>query len=192
MLRFSLKLICTGQDEILSLLATSRLMIFAVFEDPFLGSVHIDICFACHWRRSELSAHLLDFASLLNNWNYSKTSVPHISCFSEAIFNIWIGFLIFLSGLNQTFCADTQLFQVCHFIGKLHSLQEQHTHTYLARHWGTWKGSHLPGTLRDEGGTRNRVFLSEGAQCGGPLERAPLLGTLEDMLRKALDTGMSP
>jgi len=35
------------------------------------------------------------------------------------------------------------------------------------------------------------VFLSEEAQCGGPLGRAPLLGTLEDMLRKALDTGIS-
>ena len=29
------------------------------------------------------------------------------------------------------------------------------------------------------------------AQCGGPLGRASLLGTLEDMLRKALDTGLS-
>jgi hypothetical protein len=43
----------------------------------------------------------------------------------------------------------------------------------------------------DEGGSRNGVFLSEEAQCGGPLGRAPLLGTLEDMLRKALDRGIS-
>jgi len=35
------------------------------------------------------------------------------------------------------------------------------------------------------------VFLSKEAQCGGPLGRAPLLGTLEDMLRKAPDTGIS-
>jgi hypothetical protein len=39
----------------------------------------------------------------------------------------------------------------------------------------------------DEGGSRNGAFLSEEAQCGGPLERAPLLGTLEYMLRMALD-----
>jgi len=37
----------------------------------------------------------------------------------------------------------------------------------------------------DEGGSRNGAFL------GGPLRRAPLLGTLKDMLRKALDTGIS-
>jgi hypothetical protein len=43
----------------------------------------------------------------------------------------------------------------------------------------------------DEGGSRNAAFLSEKAQCGGPLGRAPLLGTLEDMLRKALDTSCS-
>jgi len=42
-----------------------------------------------------------------------------------------------------------------------------------------------------EGGSRNGVFLSE-AVCGGPLGRAPLLGTLKDMLRKALDMGISP
>ena len=35
------------------------------------------------------------------------------------------------------------------------------------------------------------MFLSEQAQCGGPLGRAPLLGTLEDMLRKAPDMGIS-
>ena len=40
-----------------------------------------------------------------------------------------------------------------------------------------------------EGGFRNGAFLSEGAQCGGLLGRVPLLGTLEDMLRKVLDTG---
>jgi hypothetical protein len=43
----------------------------------------------------------------------------------------------------------------------------------------------------DEGGSRNGVLLSEEAQCGGPLGKAALLGTLEDMLRKALDTGFS-
>jgi hypothetical protein len=43
----------------------------------------------------------------------------------------------------------------------------------------------------DERGSRNGAFLSEEAQCGGPLGRAPLPGTLEDMLRKALDTGIS-
>ena len=39
--------------------------------------------------------------------------------------------------------------------------------------------------------SRNGAFLSEEAQCGGPLGRAPLLGTLGDMLRKALDMGIS-
>jgi hypothetical protein len=43
----------------------------------------------------------------------------------------------------------------------------------------------------DEGGYENGAFLSEEAQCKGPLGRAPLLGTLEDMFRKALDTGIS-
>ena len=43
----------------------------------------------------------------------------------------------------------------------------------------------------DEGRSRNGAFLSEEAQCGGPLGRAPLLGTLEDMLGKALDMGIS-
>jgi len=42
-----------------------------------------------------------------------------------------------------------------------------------------------------EGGSRNGTFLSEEARCGGPLRRGPLLGTLEDMLRKALDTDIS-
>jgi len=42
-----------------------------------------------------------------------------------------------------------------------------------------------------EGGSRNGTFLSEEAQCGGPLGTAALLGTLEDMLRKALDMGIS-
>ena len=32
-------------------------------------------------------------------------------------------------------------------------------------------------------------YLFKEAQCGGPLRRAPLQGTLEDMLRKALDMG---
>jgi hypothetical protein len=40
-------------------------------------------------------------------------------------------------------------------------------------------------------GSRNGAFLSEEAQCGGPLGRAPLLGTLEYMLRRAPDTGIS-
>ena len=43
----------------------------------------------------------------------------------------------------------------------------------------------------DEGGCGDGASLSEEAQCGGPLSRAPLLGTLEDMLRKALDMGIS-
>jgi hypothetical protein len=43
----------------------------------------------------------------------------------------------------------------------------------------------------DEGGSRNGAFLSEEAQRGGPVGRAPLLGTLEDMLRKASDTDIS-
>jgi len=43
----------------------------------------------------------------------------------------------------------------------------------------------------DEGGSRNGAFLSEEAQCGGQLGRASLLGTLEGMLREALDTGIS-
>jgi hypothetical protein len=43
----------------------------------------------------------------------------------------------------------------------------------------------------DEGGSRNGAFLSEEAQCRGPLGRAPVLGTLEDMLRKAPDMGIS-
>ena len=43
----------------------------------------------------------------------------------------------------------------------------------------------------DEGGSRNGAFLSEEAQCGGPLRRDALLETLEDMLRKAPDTGIS-
>jgi len=43
----------------------------------------------------------------------------------------------------------------------------------------------------DEGGFRNGAFLSEEVQCGRPLGRAHLLGTLEDMLRKALNTGIS-
>jgi hypothetical protein len=42
-----------------------------------------------------------------------------------------------------------------------------------------------------EGGSRNGAFLPEEAQCGGPLRRAPLLGILEDMLRKAPDTDIS-
>jgi len=42
----------------------------------------------------------------------------------------------------------------------------------------------------DEGGSRNGAFLSEENQCGG-LGRVPSLGTLEDMLRKALNMGIS-
>jgi len=40
-------------------------------------------------------------------------------------------------------------------------------------------------------GCRNGAFLSEESYCLGPVRRAPLLGTLEDMLRKALDMGIS-
>jgi len=43
----------------------------------------------------------------------------------------------------------------------------------------------------EEGGSRIGAFLSEKAQCGRPLDRAPLLGTLEDTLRNAPDTSSS-
>ena len=43
----------------------------------------------------------------------------------------------------------------------------------------------------DEGGSRNEASLSEEGQCRGPLGRARLLGTLEIMLRKTPDTGVS-
>ena len=43
----------------------------------------------------------------------------------------------------------------------------------------------------DERDSRNGTFLSEEAQCEAPLGRAPLLGTLEDTLIKALDKGIS-
>jgi hypothetical protein len=42
-----------------------------------------------------------------------------------------------------------------------------------------------------KGGSRNGACLSEETHCGGPLGRAPLLGTLENMLRKSPDMGMS-
>jgi len=42
----------------------------------------------------------------------------------------------------------------------------------------------------DEGGSRNGASLSEDTQCRGLLGRAPLLGTLDDMLRKALNTSI--
>jgi len=42
-----------------------------------------------------------------------------------------------------------------------------------------------------EEGSRNRAYLSEEAVCRGPLGRAPLLGTLEGMLRKAVGVGIS-
>jgi len=35
-----------------------------------------------------------------------------------------------------------------------------------------------------EGGCTNGASLSEEAQCREPLGRAPLLGTLEDMLKR--------
>ena len=43
----------------------------------------------------------------------------------------------------------------------------------------------------DEGGSKKGAFLSEEAQYGGPLGRAPLMGILKDVLRKAPDTGIS-
>jgi len=43
----------------------------------------------------------------------------------------------------------------------------------------------------DEGGSRNGASLSEEAQFGRPLGRTPSLETLEDMLQKALDMGIS-
>jgi len=42
-----------------------------------------------------------------------------------------------------------------------------------------------------KGGCRNGAFLSEEAQCGEPLGRAPLLGIFEYMLRNSLDMGIS-
>ena len=42
-----------------------------------------------------------------------------------------------------------------------------------------------------QGVSRNGAFLSEEAQCGGPLGRAPLLGTLEDVLIMDLDMDIS-
>jgi hypothetical protein len=49
--------------------------------------------------------------------------------------------------------------------------------------WGIWKDACLPGTLRDGyRGSRNGASDCEGTQCGGNLGRAPMLGTLKDML----------
>jgi len=42
-----------------------------------------------------------------------------------------------------------------------------------------------------EGSCRNGAFLSEEGHCRGPVGRVPLLGTLENMLRKALDMGIA-
>jgi hypothetical protein len=42
-----------------------------------------------------------------------------------------------------------------------------------------------------KGGCGNGASLPEEAQCGGSLGTAALLLTLEDMLRKAPDTGIS-
>ena len=42
----------------------------------------------------------------------------------------------------------------------------------------------------DEGGSRNEASLSEDAQWRGPRGGAPLMGTLEDMLSKALEMGI--
>ena len=42
----------------------------------------------------------------------------------------------------------------------------------------------------DEVGSMNGVSPSEGAQCGGLLGDGSLLGTLEDLLREAPDTGI--
>jgi hypothetical protein len=41
------------------------------------------------------------------------------------------------------------------------------------------------------GGNWNGPSLSKEPKCGGPLGRAPILRTLEDMLRKALYMGLS-
>jgi len=43
----------------------------------------------------------------------------------------------------------------------------------------------------DEDGSRIGAAVSEEAQCAGPRARAPFLVTLEDMLRKVLDRGIS-
>jgi len=55
--------------------------------------------------------------------------------------------------------------------------------------WGTWKGTHILGTLKYQ---RRRAVgvgasLYEGALCGEPGERAPLLGTPKNMLSEALE-----
>jgi len=42
-----------------------------------------------------------------------------------------------------------------------------------------------------KGTSGNKASLSEEGQCRGPPGRAPLLGTLEDVLRKAPDTVVS-
>ena len=43
----------------------------------------------------------------------------------------------------------------------------------------------------DEGGSGDGASLSEEAPWRGPQGGTPSLGTLEDMLRKSLDTGIS-
>jgi len=43
----------------------------------------------------------------------------------------------------------------------------------------------------DEGGSRDAASLFEEAQWTGSRRGVPFLGTLEDMLRKAPDTGIS-
>jgi hypothetical protein len=45
--------------------------------------------------------------------------------------------------------------------------------------------------MSDEGNSRNGAPLSEKAHCGGHLKRAPLLGSLEDKLRRAPDKSSS-
>jgi hypothetical protein len=44
----------------------------------------------------------------------------------------------------------------------------------IGTHWGTWKGTRLPGTFEmDERGSRDGVSLSEGAHCGELLYSGP-------------------
>jgi hypothetical protein len=58
---------------------------------------------------------------------------------------------------------------------------------------GNLEGSSFTRDLEiDERGSRNGMLLSEEAQCGRPLGRDPLQGTLEDMLRKPRDKDISP
>jgi len=53
---------------------------------------------------------------------------------------------------------------------------------------GTWKGAHLPGTLKD--GRRRALETERLSVKGEPGGTAPLLGTPNDMLSNALEMGV--